>query len=426
MEAQNKAAAEAASKEAENKAAAPEIILDLKEQLKQMQEITDETVKSKQNTEKALKLAEEAAASQAEKILVLEKELLSMKARETPGVAGMPDQTEEENISIRQAHDKFVEACSLLLDKLQVGVESVAVESDHPAWESISNMSKIMTTLSELQLFLLAKGKTLSIPNIAELTSQEKMKLVMLDLQRIIFIRPNYDDDGKLVGGRAVFLPLRNLRSDKMVDASEMFDCVEWIDKIVESGILPCLESKLIKRPASALIKIADGGMSNATSEFPCRLDGNKDGLFVPWGTQPAEKPAATTDEMRKADSSKVDEQPQEEEKAGSSGVDDKLQEESTDEKRKGDSLAVGGQPLKKQKVGSGPERDPGIPPLGKIPRKPPNPTPPQKPKTTPATTTTSHTTPTKKPGEAGNPARRKRELTPETPSRRSKRTQNK
>jgi hypothetical protein len=79
----------------------------------------------------------------------------------------------------------------LLLDQLQVGVGGVAEESNHPAWESVANMSKIMTTLSELQIYLLPKGQTLSVPNEEGLTSHhEKMKLVMLDFQRVIESRP--------------------------------------------------------------------------------------------------------------------------------------------------------------------------------------------------------------------------------------------
>ena len=111
----------------------------------------------------------------------------------TQTVAGLSE-TENEKVSMAQAHDKLLEACSLLLDQLQVGVGGVAVENTHPAWESVANMSKFMTALSALQIYLLDQRRTLSVSNEALLNSHhDKMQLVMMELQRVVFSQGKRD-----------------------------------------------------------------------------------------------------------------------------------------------------------------------------------------------------------------------------------------
>ena len=323
--------------------------------------LLEDAKKKAEKAERDKTEAEQHSALQAERILALEAEILSINAGDTGEVA-----------STQQAHDKFVEACSLLLDQMQVGVGSVAVKSHHPAWESVSNMSKIMTTLSELQLSLLAEGKSLSVPNEAGLTSHHKMKLVMLDFQRVLYSRAS-KEERRVRFGHVKNRIVRGDRGEGLGDSC--LDCVEWMERLIDRGSLASLKATFEKKDRdSGYFKVVEAGVggvggstidgSIATSEFPGRLNGLKDGLVVPWVTEPDEKPTATT---RKAESSGVDEQNptdverksdspgvgEEPQKAESSGVDEDL---PAVVKRKADPLEVGEEPNKKQKVAAEPE----------------------------------------------------------------------
>jgi hypothetical protein len=55
-------------------------------------------------------------------------------------------------------------------------------------------MSKFMTALSALQLYLLDQGKTLAVSDEAGLNSHHnKMQLVMLEMQRVVFSRGKHE-----------------------------------------------------------------------------------------------------------------------------------------------------------------------------------------------------------------------------------------
>jgi hypothetical protein len=276
-------------------------------------------------------------ASQAETILGLEKDLSAMKARESLGVnvEMVTERAANENKTIQEAHDEYVEACSRLLDQLQVGLGGVAVRH-RSAWESVSKMSKIMSTLSDLQLYLLAKSKSLSLSNEAVLTSHyNRMKVVMLDFQRVLYRRPTPTDKNVQYG----YVPRRKDRGDKGNHGDDSLDCVQWIEKLVDEDFLEVLEKCLIKFSGGGsgsnleVVEAVDGGVGvatkDATSEFRTRLDGLKDGLFVPWVSDTGEKIAAKADEK-------------------SSGVTEK---QPTDLKRTDNSSEVSEGPNKKQKV---------------------------------------------------------------------------
>ena len=266
------------------------------------------------------------SASRAEKILGLEEELLAKEARETQGVddtwvageaaalqaekgvARMTDQDDNKNKNIRQAHDKYVEACSWLLDQLRVGVGAVAVDN-RSAWESVSNMSKIMSTLSDLQLYLLSKNKSLSLSNEGVLTNHHnKMKVVMLDFQRVVYTRRT----PTVPSIQYAYVKKRTERGDKEIRGERSHDCVEWMERLFDKGAWVIMELSFMKETRGAgnlkVVEAGDGGVgvanNDANSEFPTRLHGLKNGLFVPWVTEPGERNAATADDK----SSGVDE----------------------------------------------------------------------------------------------------------------------
>jgi hypothetical protein len=224
------------------------------------------------------------------------------------GGATMPDQNVNKIETIEHAHDKYVEACSVLLDYLHVREGSVAVQSHHPTWESVSNMSKVMTTLSELQLHLLSKGKTLSVgPYDAEMTSNHnRMRDVMLDFQRVVYSPLRQE----IPSG---YVQKRNVRGDKGDYGAECHDCLEWMERLFDKGTLTVLEQAFMKDTRCSGLKVVEAGdvgvTNDAASEFPGRLHGLKDGLFVPWVTDPREKTSVTADDKRTDKSSGFEEQ---------------------------------------------------------------------------------------------------------------------
>jgi hypothetical protein len=88
---------------------------------------------------------------------------------------------------IREVHDNFLEACTLMLDQLSLNEEGQVRTTDPAAWESVANLSCTMATLSKVYLHNIADKHALTISIDQTMTSMEKMTTIMLNLQRLMY-----------------------------------------------------------------------------------------------------------------------------------------------------------------------------------------------------------------------------------------------
>jgi len=281
-------------------------------------QLGEETLKS-EKVKKDLEEEKEKAACTRAKLKRQSELVLELKKR-TEGndttasaVARLPQgtitQEEEDGVDtgVLRVHEQFVEACSQVLDLLSTDDGRAATRTHFPALESVMAISRTMSTITALQLSLLDDKKTLSFATNAELTSHDKVKSVMLQLQRVVM---ETDAGKKKIS--TTNLPERRLQEERDSGGKgKKRDSLEWMDRLFKSTLEKGLIGGMLegeRKQQAMVLKMGEfdaggedsGGLKRAQRSMdPSRLDGNVTGLFVPWcpemeASKKDRKPAAT------------------------------------------------------------------------------------------------------------------------------------
>ena len=202
-------------------------------------------------------------------------------------------QAENEMNTIQEVHDNFVNACYLVLNQLRLSEEGEVVASEPAAWESFLNLSCTIATLSATQLDLLGKKKALTVitrgkkgENSETWTSQQWMKAIMLDVQRILYFIPKSKEKGK-----GKYLPNRKVKSSRgPPDGEKKFrDSLECLTELLEKHVSFNMQACLKQNPTIKMLQISENPTSqdepSGDTKFESSLDGLEDGLAVPWMT---------------------------------------------------------------------------------------------------------------------------------------------